>query len=296
MTNTVTTKAKTRTIRLYQVDSSSKCDSSTVGEFSFFFSQLENEVFSNKCLDLYSSGEGYQFGNFYKNEKNNEYIYQGVIQKFRPDQLSSGKRNTTIEKIVELDPDHELIEKNHFVIFKHENKEYIAFECSMSAASIHAMLKLMNHLDNQNNYNYSDVMTTGSVNALLSGKTIKAIEFRISKPSLRSYRPDPNNTITRSSLEFMNSQNATIFDGKISTRSPTKGLASSLKDELKYLVADITTKKVKVRISELEDPIDLFGDRIKTKISFNTINGKITSEIILNAIRSKLPSLIAKIP
>ncbi len=82
----------------------------------------------------------------------------------------------------------------------------------------------------------------------------------------------------------MRGSGATSFEMKISTRQRDKGLMMDVKKRVKLLLGSILTKKLKVKMSDIDEPVDLFAQRISDRISIELIDGQAESGRVFAAL------------
>lgn len=275
----MSTKNMRITIRFYSV-LAKKTGQDVFVNFSTVFEKYEKNKDLFKTLDLYSNGEGYRIKEVEKLNGDEGLLLRGSFVRFRTDIPTAGERTSDTEKQVQLDINHEIIEKVHWVLCTHNNQEYLTFQSSMHGGTVHAFIKYLNFSDTQVLYQQNDVFSQGSIESLLAGKVVKSVEFRVGAPRSKKNQPNPEDTWTSQALDFLK-DGATIFEGKVSTRSTISGLAGDAVDNIKAMLGSPTTKKLKVRVSDIDEPIDLFGDRIKGMIQVPIINGVVNSSVIL---------------
>ena len=213
---------------------------------------------------------------------------RGFFVRFRPDIPLTGTRANLVEKPVTLDDGHEILEKNHFSIFIGDHYDVIAFQQSLEGGSISGLARYFSAIaGSEVVVQFNDILTTESLDQLLQGSLIKHVEFRIAKPRSMKYAPDPDDTWTQKGMSFMNETGATTFLAKLAIKSPTRGLFSSIKDPIKNLLASPQTRKLKIKLSDESDAIDLFADRIKARIDVQLANGRPDSDAVFRSIWSE---------
>ncbi|HEP9334803.1 TPA: hypothetical protein VDV62_005922, partial [Pseudomonas aeruginosa] len=131
---------------------------------------------------------------------------------------------------------------------------------------------------------FNDILTEESLDDLLNGKLIKQVEFRVAKPRSAKYIPDPEDAWTQQAMEFMANTGATSFQAKIGIRAQSRGIFSNVKNPIKKLLNSPQTRKLKIKLSDIADPVDLFADRVKARITVKSINGQPKADEIYKAI------------
>lgn len=210
---------------------------------------------------------------------------RGCFVRFRPDVPLSGSNSSQDEKEIVLEEGHRIIEKSHFSLFKESSYEVLAFQQPMEGGSISALARYLSAIAGKDRIvSFLDILTKESLDDLLKGNLIKGVEFKVAKPRSSKYIPDPDDTWTQHAMDFMAETGSTTFNAKITIKAQKKGIFSQVKDPIQKLLASPQTRKLKVKLSDTTDPIDLFADRIKARISVKSLNGKPVPDEIYKAI------------
>ncbi len=208
-----------------------------------------------------------------------DQIHAAYFVRFRDELPLVGQRNSSVEHPPTLGPNDEVIEKNHFCLFVEDSGlELIAYQMSMEGSDVSALARYFTHLTGGHHTVSFDEVVTPDALALLQGGVIKAIEYEIAKPRSRAYAPNPEDTWTRDSINFMNSTGATRFKAKFLTRSKNKGLIANVKDQIRLMLQSSQTKSLRVKVSDIDHPIDLFADRVFDKITLEIKEGRPNSD------------------
>ena len=201
-------------------------------------------------------------------------IHLGYFVRFRDELPRVGKRSTGEEKPPALEPDEEMIEKNHFVLFVDESGvEVIGYQMSMEGSDIAALPRYLSFASGEKlAISFDDVLTRDALELMQNG-VLKSVEFEIAKPRSKFYAPDPNDTWTSEAMNYMSKSGATRFKAKLLTTSKTNGLVAGLKNQISLLLHSKLTKKLRVRVSDIDHPIDLFADRVFDKVTVSLVKG-----------------------
>ncbi|MER2373349.1 DUF6731 family protein [Photorhabdus laumondii] len=213
----------------------------------------------------------------------------GYLVRFRLDKPAVGSKSSLEEEYLELDEGKEFIEKNHFVLFKeNEDVEIIGYQCSREGGVISVLSKyLTDTTEGKEVIGFDDILTKESLDVIFKKGLIKSVEFSVAKPLRKEYQPDPEDAWTQESFDMLKDVGGTRFTGKIAIISKSQGLLQKVKDNIRSLLNSEHTKKLKVKISGMEDPIDLFAARIHGKIDVLVgEGGEISSTDIYQGIRS----------
>lgn len=193
---------------------------------------------------------------------------RGYFARFSDDAMVVSSATTPQEEIVELEDGKSYIAKNAFILYFDDPKhEVIQYQTRLDGGHISAFAKYLTEINgNEFAVSFDDVLTPDAMQQLKDG-VIKAVEFRIAKPTAKRYAPDPEDTWTNDAMQFMSAAGATTFAGKISTRKAGVGLA--VKEAVGRLFKSPQTRSLKVKLSDHDEPIDLFAERIAGKIEIS---------------------------
>ncbi|GBG03458.1 hypothetical protein AZSI13_27850 [Azospira sp. I13] len=148
----------------------------------------------------------------------------------------------------------------------------------MEGSDVFALARYFTHLSGgQHTVSFDEVVTPDAL-ALLQGGVIKSVEYEIARPRGRAYAPNPEDTWTRDSINFMNSTGATRFKAKFLTRSKNTGLIANVKDQIRLMLQSSQTKSLRVRVSDVDHPIDLFADRVFDRVTLDINEGRPNSD------------------
>lgn len=203
--------------------------------------------------------------------------YHAAFVRFREELPLVSTRSSTAEALPSLQHGEELIEKNHFSLFIEDNGvEIIAYQMSMEGSDITALARYFSHVaigtPGSPTVALNEVVTGEGFSQLQAG-VVKSFEFEVAKPRSKSYAPDPNDTWTKEAMDFMTKTGGTRFSGKIKTTSTKTGLMNSVKEQINLMRQSSLTKKLKVKLTEVDHVIDLFADRVFDKVSIELNKG-----------------------
>lgn len=200
--------------------------------------------------------------------------YRASFVRFRDELPRVGNRTSTVEEPPVLGPNQEVIEKNHFSLFVDESgTEIIAYQVTMEGSDISALARYLSFANlNQHTVSLDEVLSDDAWERLGSG-LMKSIEFEVAKPRSKHYAPDPNDTWTKDAFEYMSKTGATRFKVKILTTSRKNGLVAQNYNDMKMLMSSNFTKALKVKMSDIDHPIDLFADRVFDKVTITLTKG-----------------------
>lgn len=213
----------------------------------------------------------------------------GYLVRFRLDKPAVGSKVSLEEEYLELDDGKEFIEKNHFVLFKESAEiEILGYQCSREGGVISVMSRYLTFITGeQEAISFDDILTKESLNVIFRKGLIKSVEFTVAKPISKDPKVDPEDGWTQESFDMLKEAGGTKFTAKIAIESRSLGLLKKAKDNVRKLLRSEHTKRLKVKISGVDEPIDLFAERIHDKIEVNVEDGGIIlPESIYQGIRN----------
>lgn len=228
----------------------------------------------------------------------NGRTYCGCFVRFKNEIPVTGTRTSLEEKPVVLDEGHEILEKNYFVLFAGNNYDVLVYQPTMEGGTVSGLARYFSAIAGDNMMvSFNEILTEESLESLMKGGSVKYIDFKVAKPRAKRWKPDPEDTWTQQAIEFMNETGATSFQARVQTQSPKKGLLADVLGPVKRLLESDQTKRLKVKLSSVVDPIDLFAERIKDKIEVVAKDGRPEAADVYKAIwASKIkmePRLVA---
>jgi hypothetical protein len=213
----------------------------------------------------------------------------GYLVRFRLDKPAVGSKTTLEEEYLELDDGKEFIEKNHFVLFKETpSTEILGYQCCREGGVISVLARYLTFITGEKEtISFDDILTKESLDVIFKKGLIKSVEFTVAKPILKNGYVDPEDGWTQDSFDILKESGGTKFTGKIAVQSRSLGLLQRAKDNIRKLLSSEHTKRLKVKVSGVEEPIDLFAERIYDRIEVGVESGGVINSIsIYDGIRN----------
>ncbi|MBK5072219.1 hypothetical protein I2492_04210 [Budviciaceae bacterium CWB-B4] len=267
-------KSKTFTVRFYKVRFGADGKQGNLGEV------LVKEVKARKQLPIMKAGDSaYQVRGL--NFADDQSI-SGYLVRFRNDKPSVGSQTNLTEEVLELEDGKEFIEKNHFILFQeNEESELLTHQSCMEGAHVRTLFKYFTFLINEKEtISYDEILTKESLDVIFNKGMIKSVEFSIAKPKKAAYQPDPEDGWTQEAFEMMEETGATVITSKVAIRAKNKGLKGKIIGSIKKLIGSDQTTKLKVKMSDESEPIDLLTERVYGKIEV-----QLTAESTIDSIK-----------
>lgn len=240
---------KSYKVRFYQGSSAS----ATISVSDVFSKLAEYKKTHNNPPIIDLSGSKYELRDFV--DINNGNVFKGVLAILRDDAPNIRQAQGS-ESTLKLDDGDSIIEKNYFLYFK--EKQLLVWQVNGRASHVS---RLGNYLGTSAGFSisFNDILSYDSITKLDSGK-VRQLEFTIARP--RNKNLFEADDWTESAIGVMSDAGATVMTSKLSIRGQGKGLSENLKNSIRHLLGLDEIRKLKVKLSDEVEPIDLLGDRI----------------------------------
>jgi hypothetical protein len=220
---------------------------------------IAEQVAAGEMAPQHSDGEVYELRDLLS--FNNGAVIRGVFAVLRDD-APHIREAAGSEKPIPLAEGDAILEKNHFLFFK--ANQLLVWQVNGRASHVSRLERyLTSCTDNQCAVLFDDVLSLNALDQLTNG-VVTRLEFRAAKPR-NAELIDPNDWESRA-FEMMNDSDASIVSVTVSTRSKQRGLSDRLKGAIHRLLNADTTRKVEIKLRNVEDPIDLMTECLKGKI------------------------------
>jgi hypothetical protein len=164
------------------------------------------------------------------------------------------------ERPIELEHDERLIEKNYFLHFK--DRELLVWQVNGKGSHVNRLEAYLKNICGCPVV-FADIINSASLEKLDRGP-IRRIKFKIARQR-NAEAIDPNCWESRA-FELMGGVDATTLSIEVATRRKKKGLSDSVKEAVHRLMDRTETRSIEVKLLGIEEPIDIFADRIKDRI------------------------------
>lgn len=280
--NEMTARTKKYTVRFYKARYGAD---GKAGNLFDLFTTLSKK---RKPLNVMQAGDtAYQMRGITKSVDGKSF--SAYLVRFRIDKPAVGSKLTLAEEYLELAKGKEFIEKNHFIIFKEQSDvEILGYQCSREGGVISALAHYLTFIiDLKETITFDDILTKESLDAVFKKGLIRNVEFSVAKPTNKEYKLKPEDTWTQESFEMLKEVGASTFTAKIGVKSRNGGLLKKAQTKIRQLMKSEYTKRLKVKVSGIDEPIDLFAERIHDRIEVPVSDGGVINSIdIYNEIRN----------
>lgn len=274
---------KTYTVYFFTLQAKNTAQNKIISTFDFFQEEfIEKQIDLSKPIEL---GENrFQLRNICLLPDSE---IGGTLTRLREDVPPIGSAIESEEREIELNDDESFLEKSHFVISKESNgQELISFQYAIEAGTVNTLGKLLQQLiTHADEIEILEIFRRDAMQRVMNGE-VRYIEYVIAKPKkVEDYIAEDD--FTKTALELMQNTNATRYNGKIGT-GKKGGLGQWIKEQISALSTQPeTTKKLKVKLNNIEIPIDILGDQLKDRITVPIQQQKIRrpeTRVVLSAI------------
>jgi hypothetical protein len=160
------------------------------------------------------------------------------------------------ESDVELAPGHGLIQKNHFMFVSALN--LLVYQRNVDGSHISRFQSYVRHATGRP-VELEPLLTRDSYRKLLEGGEAKWVDFSFSKPK------DPSmyeGMATKKAVELVNEMGGLNARIRVSVGRSDQTLVNQLKDAIVMMARSGQAKVARVKLEELEAPVDLIAERI----------------------------------
>ncbi|TNG97737.1 hypothetical protein FHQ24_10005 [Pasteurellaceae bacterium UScroc31] len=214
----------------------------------------------------------------------------GYFITYRNELITKGNMTTGDEELLQFAKDEAIIEKTYFINFYNNHSEVIIYQNSRFGRANDLSSYILNVLKSDNLDGTIYLTSIGkddfNLDNILHQKS-SYIEYKLAKPRYR-YIPDDNEAPwEQSQFILMDACNAGTFKAKLSTKSAAGLNKNKLREVIEILLNNSNTRKCKIKLEDIDEPIDLFADVLKAQFTLNTQpNGTIKELEVFNRIRT----------
>jgi hypothetical protein len=188
-------------------------------------------------------------------------VVKGVFAVLRDDAPHIRQPDGSEEPIV-LDENAGLIEKNHFIYYS--QNEVLVYQINGRASHVSRFEQYLTACTgNLETISLDDILSLDAMQQLQQG-VLKAFEFRVAKPR-NAALINPADWES-GAFSLLSGADASIISVSVRTRSKGNGLSAKLKDVAHRLLDSDSTRKVSVKLSGIDHPIDLMAECLKHTI------------------------------
>lgn len=191
---------------------------------------------------------------------NNGTSFKGVLAVLRDDAPNIREAAGT-ERAIALAQDEHLIEKNHFLYFS--DRQLLIWQVNGRGSHISRMEKYLTEAAGTT-ISLGDVIQPEALRKVNAG-TVKRFKLRVAA-ARNADAIDPNNW-EAGTFELMNGIGATTISVEVATRRRGRGLVDEAKNVVHRLLNREDTRALQVQMLGEIEPIDLFADCLKERIS-----------------------------
>jgi hypothetical protein len=197
-------------------------------------------------------------------------VYSGEFKRYGNDDLPHAGVPLGRERELEMGPHEMTIERNHFIYYQH--RRVLVWQENRRSAPVSALSRYLSNALATTVAFYPILTRDATVNELLATHNPKVLEFTVARPLNPELYEGAGDTNRVMSLlaglggmtgSFRISANAVGLRGRLLDAARTIMLG-------RELVASGQASKVQVQLEDVDHPIDLLADRLKSKVTVNT--------------------------
>lgn len=198
-------------------------------------------------------------------------IYRGELKRYANDDLPHAGVPNGHERELEMEAHEMTIERNHFIYY--QNRKLIVWQENRRAGPVSALARYISSCLDTTIAFYPVMTQEATINLLLQNHRPKALEFTVARPlnpAIYQNAGDANHVMSLLAGlggltgSFRISANARGVRGKLLEA----GRALALGREL---VASGQASAVRLEVEDMDHPIDLLADRLKSTVTVNTV-------------------------
>ncbi|PRI40774.1 hypothetical protein BVZ56_01347 [Haemophilus influenzae] len=256
----MTTKKHNFNIRFYSVSS----------ESGYNFRNLEDH-FKNDSMPVVTIGNYSRRIHIFSNNSDFDNSISGYFSTFREDLLHKGNKKTGKEELLNLEDDESIIERNYFTLFYGKEKEILLYHNSSLYGNIRNfesyLTNLTKTISTDKQFHQITMAEIGAEKFLTDNRTppLTQIEYKISRPRSKKPREDEDPWVQE---QFDEMKGLGVSTQKVVLYSKN-GLLPNTWEKIKILLSLDRTRMLKVKLKDMEQPIDLLHNVLKDKFSIN---------------------------
>lgn len=244
-------------------------------EHSYNFRTLVNH-FKNDSMPVVVIGNFARRIHIFSDNSGIDNSISGYFSTYREDILHKGNKKTGMEELLALDDDESIIERSYFTIFYEGDKEILLYHNPSLYGNIRNfegyITNLTKDISNDKRF-YPITVTEIGAEAFSPDKkngTLTEVEYKISRPKSKNPRPGEDEWVQN---QFDAMKSLGITTQRVILKS-SKGLLSEAWDTVKKLLDLDRTQILKVKVKDIEQPIDLLHNILKDGFSINAESKK----------------------
>lgn len=261
-------------------------------EHGYNFRTLVNH-FKNDSMPVIVIGNFARRIHIFSDNSGIDNSISGYFSTYREDIFHKGNKKTGVEELLTLDDDESIIERSYFTIFYKEEKEILLYHNPSLYGHIRNfegyITNLTKEISNDRRFYPITVAEIGAEEFSPDKKngTLTEVEYKISRPKSKKPRPGEDEWVQE---QFDEMKSLGITTQRVTLRS-NKGLLPEAWNTVKKLLDLDRTQILKVKVRDIEQPIDLLHNILKDGFS---ICGESRKEVAPEKIFSEIRKLKEK--
>ncbi|WP_075290727.1 hypothetical protein [Histophilus somni] len=273
----MTQKTKTFHMRFYSTEYA--MDNMTEKTLTAFLKKYRTEVQNEYITPLVKISDHYYRVKICADIENS---ISGYFITYRDELFTKGNMETGDEQLLEFAENEAIIEKTYFIIFYNNESEVVIFQNSRYGRVkdlTDYILKLQKR-ENKDGTIYLNPIGKDNfdLDKILTQKP-HYVEYKIAKPRYK-YRPDDDAPKwSEAQFALMDAAGAGSFKARISTKSASGLNKNKVKEIIETLIDNPNTRACKVKLEDLDEPIDLFADILKAGFTISLSPNRTSDDI-----------------
>lgn len=250
--------------QFFQIDCAT-IEESKKEDFVYNLFALEIDRFQNKIGNTLSpTPSGYQCE--LRDLTQHAGVIMGCVGLLRPDAPSIREVHGT-ERQVDANPGEHFLEKNYFLYFK--SGRILAWQFNLLANHVNNLSTLLTSISGQKQTITCNVLLDDAF-AFDNNAEIQLVDFRVRTPKTQIQKQaveqlNPNSWKINP-FRVMAETDANSLSLTLSTGRKNSNLSGGLAGMVKGLLDSPQTRRLKIKMGDAEEPIDLLARRVKRKI------------------------------
>jgi hypothetical protein len=184
-------------------------------------------------------------------------VYRGVFGRVRFGEKPVQGNEDGEEADVDLKPGHGLVEKNYFIFYSDRN--LLVYQRNTSGSHYSKLQHYINQVTKKS-VQFEPILTTDAYERLLADDVnARSVELSFQKPKDPSLYPD---AWSKDAIDLINSVGGLSARIKVSVGRSDASLLSKVKNSAVKLARGGLASVARVKVAELDSPIDLILDRV----------------------------------
>jgi len=225
------------------------------------FLEASTALDANQAMPIFDLGDyAYQLREC--KSINNGAVFKGAFGKLRDDAPHIVK-NGGQEKAINLDEDEHLLEKNYFLYIKAQR--LLVYQVNQPGGVASRLAQYLTaYTEGRSMVTFADVLRPSALTKLLNGD-VRSVDVAFARPKkLKDIAPATN--WNKNMMGMLKGAGAGRIAVKVSTQGAGQALLGEIKESVKELLTWDETRRLKIKLTDIAEPIDLIAECIHDTI------------------------------